>query len=220
MTLDLTASKDRMNRWTTRHYNANRQMDSITDPLWRTTLFDWCTCGALNSITDANGNVTHFERDLQSRVTFKTFAFGTPARQTVSYAYENTTSRLMSMTDAMKQTTHYQYEIDDNLSQVTYTGAQNPTPNIAYDYDPYYNRITSVMSSGSGVINGTIGYTYYPVTAGGTLGANRLKTVGGLFQDDTITYTYDELGRAVGQSIGGVASTMSLRFAGPVGHER
>ena len=32
MTLDLTGSRDRLGRWTYRHYNANRQMDSITDP--------------------------------------------------------------------------------------------------------------------------------------------------------------------------------------------
>src|SRR5437660_2266911 len=105
MTLDLTASKDRRGRWTYRHYNSNRQMDSITDPLSRQTLYGWCACGSLTSITDPRGKVTVFDRDLQSRVASKRFADNT----LVSYIYENTTSRLKSMTDALTQTTNYQY---------------------------------------------------------------------------------------------------------------
>src|SRR5205823_7703740 len=103
--LDQTASKDRRGRWTYRHYNANRQMDSITHPLGRTTLYNWCTCGSLTSYTDARGKVTTFNRDLQSRVYLKVFADTT----SVNYAYENTTRRLNSITDAPHQTTNYRY---------------------------------------------------------------------------------------------------------------
>jgi YD repeat-containing protein len=224
--LDLTQSKDRQNRWTYRHYDGNRRMDWIKDPLLRKTSFDWCNCGSLVGITDPNQNITRFDHDLQSRVISKTFAFGTPEPQTVLYTYEDTISRLKSMSDPANQVTHYEYEVDDNLSQVTYSGAQNPTPNLNYAYDPYYNRVQSITSSGSGVINGTIDHTYYSVTVDPpTLGANRLRTVGGLFPNDTITYTYDELGRPVGQSIDGVSSTMQYDSLGridisdnPLGH--
>ncbi len=212
MTLDLTASKDRQNRWTYRHYNANRQLHSITEPLPRTTYYDWCTCGALTDITDPNGNVTHFEHDLQSRVITKTYAYGTAQAQSVSYTYEDTTSRLKSMTDANNQTTNYQYSIDDNLSQVTYTNAQNPTPNLAYAYDPFYNRMASVTSSGPGVINGAITYAYYPVTVAGTQGANQVETVDGFFPNDTITYGYDELNRVTSQLINGQANAASVQY--------
>ena len=76
------------------------------------------------------------------------------------------------------------------------------------------------------MINATIGYTYFPVTVNPpTLGANRLKTVGGMFSNDTITYTYDELGRTVAQSIDGVSSTLHYDSLGrmdvsdnPLGH--
>ena len=136
--LDLTASKDRLDRWTYRHYDANRNMDSITDPLNQTTYYDWCACGALTSITDPRGayagdpdHTTAFNRDLQSRVTSKVFADGSAT----SYTYEDTASRLKSMTDANGQTTNYRYYEDDNLKRVSYTNALSPTPSVGYIYD-------------------------------------------------------------------------------------
>ena len=79
--LDLTATTDRDGRRTVRHYDANRQMDSITDPLNQTTFYNWCACGSLESITDPRGtypgdpdHTTTFNRDLQSRVTSEVFA--------------------------------------------------------------------------------------------------------------------------------------------------
>src|SRR5207245_4413901 len=116
--------------------------------------------------------------------------------------------------DAMGQGAYYTDWTDDDIRQLTYIGAHNPTPTVIYGYDPQYNRVNSVRSTGAGVINGTLSYTYYPVTLGGTLGANRVKTVGGLFPNDTITYSYDELGRATGQSIKGVNSTVAFDSLG------
>ena len=201
--LDLTASRDRLGRWTYRHYTRNRQMDSITDPGPRTTLFDWCACGSLNSITDPNTNVTTFVRDVQSRLKFKIFAAGSGISTTVNYVYENTTSRLKSVTDALGQTSLYQYRKDDNLEQVSYPNALKPTPTVTFDYDLYYNRIKSMTTQGLGTTN----YTYYPVGAP-TLGANKLHTTYGLFANDTVEYTYDELGRMEGQSVNGVSQTV------------
>lgn len=202
--LDLTASKDRLNRWTYRHYNGNRQMDSITDPLPRTTHYGWCNCGSLASITDPNMNVTTFVRDLQSRLISKIFADGSGISTTVNYAYEDTTSRLKSMTDALNQTTNYQYRKDDNLEQVSYTNALKPTPTVNFDYDLYYNRVKSMTTQGIGTTN----YTYYPVGLTPILGANRLHTTYGLYPNDTIEYTYDELGRTRIQSVNGVKNTV------------
>src|SRR5947209_16438332 len=56
---------------------------------------------------------------------------------------------------------------------------------------------------------GTTTYTYYPVTTGGTLGAAQLATVDGPLSNDTISYTYDELGRFAGRSINGVAASQT-----------
>jgi len=215
LTLDLTDSKDRLNHWTQRHYNALRQMDSITDPIPnRITQFNWCACGLLTQIIDANQNRTNFDYDVQSRIIHKTFAFGTPQAQTISYMYEGTTSRLSSVNDAMNQGTYYTYWTDDDIRALTYFGAHNPTPTVIYGYDPHYNRVNLVTSTGAGVINGTINYAYYPVTMAGTLGANKVSTVGGFFPNDTITYSYDELGRATGQSIKGVNSSVAFDSLG------
>lgn len=199
--LDLTASKDRLGRWTYRHYNGNRQMDWMMEPAspgsppmsGHTTLYDWCACGSLVSITDPdlNGHITIFERDLQSRVTTKRFADAS----TIKYGYEPGSSRLSSTRDALNQTTTYLYYADDNVRQVQHANSLNWTPWVEYTYEPYYNRLSLVQD---GV--GNISHTYYPA---GVLGAGQVQTVGGYFSNDTITYTYDELGRMQSQSIGG-----------------
>jgi RHS repeat-associated protein len=199
MTLDLTGTSDRLGRWTYRHYNGNRQMDSMTDPLGQTTLYNWCTCGSLVGITDPNGNVTTFNRDLQSRVTSKVFADSSA----IAYTYENTTSRLKSMTDALGQTTNYQYFTDNDVEQVSYTNALNPTPTVSYTYDLNYNRVAS-MADGTG----TTCYHYNAVPSSPTLGANQLYQVDGPLSNDTITYTYDELGRALSQDINGTTASV------------
>jgi YD repeat-containing protein len=207
MTLDLTGSRDRRGLWTYRHYNANRQMDSITDPLNRITQYGWCTCGALTSITDAKNQVTTFNRDLQSRVYQKVFANGT----SINYLYEGqtaangagATSRLQSFTDAKNQRTNYTYYNDDKVKQVSYTNTAGqqlspPTPTVTFTYDPNYNRVAT-MADGTG----TTTYAYKPITGGVSLGAGLLQSVDGPLVNDTITYTYDELGRELSHAING-----------------
>jgi RHS repeat-associated protein len=218
--LDLTVSSDRRGRITTRHYDRNRHIDSITEPFGnnstRTTTYRWCTCGSLTSITDPNSHVTTLNRDLQSRVTSKVYDNQTA----VSYVYENTTSRLKSMTDANNQTTNYQYFGDNDLKQVSYTNAQIATPTVNFTYDPNYDRVVT-MADGTG----TTGYGYYAVANPPALGATQLQTVDGPLANDTITYGYDELGRAVSQSINGVSSSVAYDSLGrlntsdnPLGH--
>jgi len=211
MTLDLTASRDRRGRWTYWHYDSNRRMDSMTDPLGRTTLYSWCSCGSLQGITDPAGHATTFKRDLEGRIYQKISADNTA----ISYFYEGqtgpdtvgTTSRLQSMTDALNQTTNYQYSIDDNLQEITYSNAVHITPSVSYTYDPNYNRMVS-MTDGSGVTM----YSFYPVAASPTLGANRLADVDGPLSSDTITFKYDELGRIKGRSINGNSNPETWAF--------
>jgi len=199
MTLDLTASRDRLGRWTYRHYNGNRQMDSITDPLGRTTEYWWCTCGSLMGFNDPNGNSTAFNRDLQNRVYQKY-----TSTSTITYEYENLTSRLASSTlgYSVGRRTNYSYDVDDNINSISYddtSGSSNPpTPSVSYTYDNH-NRVKTMTVGGT---DDTI-YDYNTIPLNPTLGAGKLHTIDGPLSDDTITFAYDELGRVITQGIEG-----------------
>jgi YD repeat-containing protein len=209
--LDLTGSKDRRGQWTTRHYDANRHMDSITDPLNRSTLYGWCNCGALLSITDANAHTTTFNRDIESRVTSKVFH----DTKSIAYTYENNTSRLKSMTDAKSQVTNYQYFSDNDLKQISYTNAQIATPTVNFTYDPCYNRVSTMVDG-----TGTTTYAYNAITGSVSIGAGQLYSVDGALANDTIIYSYDELGRELSRAINGTSATQTYdalgRYAGGV----
>ena len=214
--LDLTSSKDRRGLWTTRHYNGSRQMDSITDPLNRTTHFGWCSCGSLTGITDSKNQITTFNRDLQGRVYQKVFADNT----VINYLYDGQTSansvgassRLKSSTDAKNQRTNYSYFTDDNVQQISYTNTSGqslnpPTPSVSFTYDSTYNRVKTMVDG-----TGTTIYTYNPITASPMLGAGRLGSIDGPITNDIITFNYDELGRVTGRSINGTANSSSWSF--------
>jgi YD repeat-containing protein len=216
MALDLTGSRDRRGLWTYRHYNANQKMDSITDPANRTTLYGWCTCGALTSITDPKNQTTTFYRDIQGRVYQKVFQDGT----TIDYLYEgqsaaNTagaTSRLKSSTDAKSQRTNYTYFADDNIQQVSYTNLAGqaltpPTPSVSYTYDSNYNRVATMVDG-----TGTTTYSYNPIAVPPALGAGQLASIDAPLANDTITFSYDQLGRVTNRSVNGTANSEAWTF--------
>jgi RHS repeat-associated protein len=214
--LDLTKSKDRRGLWTTRHYNTNRQMDSITDPQNRTTQFGWCSCGSLSSITDPKNQTTTFNRDLQGRVYQKVFADNTA----VNFLYDGQTaantvgasSRVKSSTDAKNQRTNYLYFADHNIQQITYTDVNGqplnpPTPSVSFTYDPNYNRVRTMLDG-----TGTTTYTYNPITAPPALGAGQLGSIDGPLTNDTLTFIYDQLGRVTNRSINGNTNSTTWTF--------
>src|SRR5436190_293639 len=216
MTLDLTGSRDRRGLWTYRHYNANEQLESITDAANRTTTFGWCTCGALDSITDPKSQITTFRRDLQGRVYQKVFADGTVN----DFLFEgqsgpNTqgaTSRLQSLTDAKGQRTNYLYWPDNAVQQISYTNTAGqplspPTPNVSFTYDIQFGLVKT-MTDGIG----TTTYGYNPIGAEPTLGAGRLESIEGPLGHDKITFGYDQLGRVINRSIDGTANSDTWTF--------
>jgi RHS repeat-associated protein len=216
MTLDLTGTRDRRGLWTYRHYNANHKMDSLTDAANRTTQYGYCLCGALETITDPKNQTTTFYRDLQSRVYQKVFQDGT----TIDYLYEGqtapnsagATSRLKSSTDAKSQRTNYTYFADDNIQQVSYTNVAGqpltpPTPSVSYTYDPNYNRVSTMIDG-----TGTTTYAYNPIAVPPTLGARQLASIDAPLANDTITFSYDQLGRVTNRSINGTANSETWTF--------
>ncbi len=198
--LDPEKRRDRLGRWTHIFHDALRRVVSVRDPAGRTTTQQWCTCGSLDKLIDGNNNATTWERDLQGRVTREVRADSSAT----TFVYENTTSRLKQRTDAKNQTITYQYALDDNTNQVTYTNAQNPTPNLTLTFDPVYDRLTTIVDG-----TGTTTYAYHPV---GVLGAGEVSSIDGPLANDTITYSYDELGRVTTRQVNGAASTLSTAY--------
>jgi RHS repeat-associated protein len=94
-----------------------------------------------------------------------------------SYQYDPD-NRLTNRWSAAKGTTIYGYDPVGNLTNVNYSGASNTMASVSLAYDTL-NRLTSMVD---GV--GTTAYTYDQV--------GELLSEGGLWPNDTVTYTYAE----------------------------
>ena len=115
--------------------------------------------------------------------------------------YEAASGRMATATDPKGQVTTYAYARDDRLTDLTFTNAEIATPSISFTYDADYPRVVT-MADGTG----TTSYGYHPA---GSLGAGQVASVDGPLADDTITYTYDAIGRVTGRAINGVGLTLA-----------
>jgi RHS repeat-associated protein len=206
--LDLKQSRDRQGRWSQFRYNPIRQLTLAQDPLQRITQYLWCKCGGLRQLIDPLGQITEWTHDVAGRVTAKTYHDGTQIR----YTFENTTSRIKAVTDARGQVTRYAYFNDNSLNQVSYTDLAGAplvpaTPSVSYTYETFFPRV-STMTDGLGLTS----YAYNPIPTTPTLGAGRLATIDGPWANDTIGFTYDELGRPLSRSINGPANTEAMVY--------
>ncbi len=203
--LDAEQQRDRLGRWTHTFYDALRRPVAVRDPLGRTTTRQWCNCGSLDKVIDANNNATTWERDLQGRVTREIRPDGSAWEDT----YENTTSRLKQLKDPKNQIIGYEYFLDNNLKQATYTNAVVTTPTVSFTYDAVYDR-PATMADGTG----TTTYTYNPITASPSLGAGELASLDGPLSNDTVSYTYDELARIATRGLSGFVSSFNYDALG------
>ena len=162
--------------------------------------------GSLDALVDANGNRTSWTRDLEGRVTAETRADGTATQ----YGYEMTTAGLKTVTDRKGQVTTYDYFLDNVFKQKAYTNTTVATPTVSATYDATYPRLAT-MTDGTG----TTSYGYLPVTPG-QLGAGQLASVDGPLTNDTIMYTYDELGRVASRAINAVSQSTTYDAIGRV----
>jgi RHS repeat-associated protein len=205
--LDALRTRDRLGRWNHYVYDAVQRVTAASDPLGRTATRQWCSCGSLEALIDANGNRTEWERDIQGRVTKEIRADGSEWL----YEYEETTSRVKEISDPKEQVKTYSYFLDNNLQGVSYTNEEHETPNLSFTYETAYDRVATMVDG-----TGTTTYDYNPTGASPSLGAARLATVDGPLSNDTIRYGYDELGRAVSRAINGVALTFEYDALGRV----
>ena len=197
--LDPVLTKDRRGHWSATYYDAMRRVTDVQDAAGRNTHFEWCACGALESITDPLGRTTTWIRDLAGRPYQKVF----PDQTRLTYEYEARSSRLKTVTDAMNQLVCYRYNVDDTLHSLSYSNAAIPTPAVFYTYDSNHTWLTRMDSvDASGATNSTS--CAYHAIAAGQPGAGRLQSMDGPLANDTITYAYDLLGRITNRAIDGV----------------
>jgi RHS repeat-associated protein len=202
--LDLSAIRDRLGRQTSYTYDSLRRLVQVQDPLGRVTRFGWCECGGLSSITDPLDRTTSWRYDVQARPITKQYPDGSMIR----YTYDSATGRVKSVIDENNQSVAYDYFLDGNLRRVSYPNAPVPTLPINYGFDAVYNRMISMQD---GI--GTTTWSYHPV---GALGALQVSSATGPSPGVAITYTYDALGRMIGQNINGAAQTYAYDALGRV----
>ena len=65
----MVAFRDREGRWTRYFHDALRWPILELDPLGQFTQYEWCRCGDIRKLIDGEGNITHWMRDVQGRVT-------------------------------------------------------------------------------------------------------------------------------------------------------
>jgi YD repeat-containing protein len=138
--------------------------------------------------------------DVLGRVTREVRADGTTD---TLYTYD-LAGRLKTVTDPKDQVTTYSYALDDAVLNTGWTNAQVATPSVSYTYETIYPRVATM-------VDGT-GTTAYAYKAAGTLGAGQVASVDGPLTNDTITYTYDQLGRVTARAINGGANPVTWAF--------
>jgi len=193
--LDPEVLTDRAGRETRLRFDSLRQLTGVQDALGRVTRYQWCGCGGLETVIDAMGRATSWTRDAQGRVVAKVY----PGGSQVLYDYEPATGNLRSIRDEKSQITFFRYNVDNTLREKSYLNAAIPTSTVKFNYDPDYARLLA-MEEGTNLTS----YAYYPISAIPGLGAGQLATIDGPLPNDTITFTYDSLGRVESRAINGV----------------
>ena len=186
---------DRLGRTTSYDHNALGQVVTVTDPLGRITGLEWCRCGDIRKLTDAMGRITEWQRDSQGRPVRKIY----PDLSEQSWSYDPSLGHLTSSTGRNGQSTTYDYTHDGHLAAIGYPTIPGvpATAGVSFSYDPVYGRQSSMSDA-----LGTTTYSYHPV---GSLGAGALASVDGPWDNDTVSYAYDTLGRTSAHQIGGAS---------------
>jgi RHS repeat-associated protein len=174
----LNAKRDRSGNLTVFGYDPSNRLAYTLDPARRLTQYYRDPAGNLTELLDANGRPTRWEHDALNRVAKKIYADNS------SYTFEyDGAGNLKYRTDAKQVRTTYDYDAANNLSGISAPGLFP----IAFSYDQLSRRTGMTDETGAT----TFGYNL----------AAELTTIDGPWENDTITLSYDALGRATGRSI-------------------
>jgi RHS repeat-associated protein len=196
--------KDRINRWTRKDYNAAQEVVGILDPAAQYTAYEWCNCGDMKLLVDAQGNATRWTHNAAGQKTSKIYADG----RTDTYSYNPYSGWLQTVTDAASQQVTTEYALDGRPVATRYLNEAISTPDVTLTWDPKYPRVTAMVDG-----TGTTSYTY---RSPGTSGAGRAYTIDGPLGNDTITLSYDDLGRVTSRTIDGTGESVAFDTLGRV----
>jgi RHS repeat-associated protein len=169
----LDSMTDRSGRNIRYKYDALKRLVETVNPEGGSIRSEYDADGNLIKFIDSNSNATTFMYDQGSRLIKKTYADG----KHVSFKYDKA-GLLSSVINARGITISYVYDENHNIKRTVYSDS---ITGVIYQYDDY-NRVTQR-------IDGIGAYQF-------TYDANsQLKTVDGPWDNDTLTYHYDALGR-------------------------
>ena len=212
-TLDLTATRDQLGNWTYFGYDSMQRNTSVTNALGYVTLFNYCTCGALESIQDPTGNATSFYFDNQGNLTNTVYADGYSVQRSLNLLHQ-----VVKTVDSAGRAVTNTYN-----NQGLLTAVKNAAGNVAaYTFD-VLDRVTNSIDANGVSINTSYDFLNRPLvrsypdggqeTFGYTLNVpaytshtNQIGTV--------VLCGYDPLGRKISEAVVGV-STNQLAFDGP-----
>jgi RHS repeat-associated protein len=151
-------------------YDAAMRKTAETNANSETNGFTYNAAGDLLTLSDGKGQITTWHYDQLGRVTNKMDA----ASNTILVYKYDADDRLTNRHSISKGDTYYSYDAVGNLTSVSYSDT-NHSLSLAYDAD---NRLTNMIDG--------IGATSYAYD-----GVGQLLSEGGLWQDDTVSYTYN-----------------------------
>ncbi|MFL6604734.1 MAG: RHS repeat-associated core domain-containing protein [Steroidobacteraceae bacterium] len=183
---------------TTFGYDANGNQTSIAAPLARNTINAYDELNRLKQITDPANGITQFVYDANDNLTGVT----DPRGLATVYAYSGF-GDLVTQASPDTGTTVNTYDSAGNLA--TSTDARGAVSTYTYDA---LNRVISVAYSQGGTTDQTISFTY----DAGPNGQGHLT--GASDANQSMTWTYDTLGRVTGksQTVGRVTRAVAYTY--------
>jgi RHS repeat-associated protein len=169
----LDSHTDRTGLTTHYTYDALERLTEIRNPDDSVIRYEYDANGNLAKLIDTNGNATTFSYDAMDRLAKRTYADGNDE----TYAYDQA-DLLVSKTNARDITTVYTYDENHNLTSVTYSDG---APGVIYLLDDYGRAMSRADAIGTYLFS-------YDANS-------RTLSVDGPWDNDTLTYTYDSLGR-------------------------
>jgi RHS repeat-associated protein len=205
--LDLTGTKDRLGNWTSFVYDNMRRNTAVTNALGAVTIFNYCSCGALESIMDAATNLTQYFYDNQGNLTNTLYADGYSVTNNynllgqvvstidsggngITNTYNNQ-GLLTAINNAFGQVQSTTYDILDRVS----TNIDANGVSVATTYDNLNRPLNRSYPDG-----GVEHWGYTPNIPGATSYTNQTSNV--------VTYTFDGLGRQTTNTVLGVTTTI------------